>query len=111
MVSDIRLGHRQGHRLSDAPRHRRDILDSLSSDEPITGLHRVEHPDLDGIDTAGSGKAIHLPLVGEARLDHTETPHRPTGKVVGADRVTVNHRVLTSIGALRVRHGVDQHRG
>ena len=103
------IGKWERCRLANASRHRSDIVDDLTSDEPIAGDHRVEQPNLHRIDVAGSSQFVHLALVREAGLHNAETSHCAARKVVGSDRISVDHRVRTSIRALRVCDGVDQH--
>jgi hypothetical protein len=63
-----------------------------------------------GIQPARRGQLVHLPLVGEARLHHTEPAHGPARQVVAANGIAVDSRVDTLVRTLRVRDRVDQHR-
>ena len=83
-------------------RDRRDVLDHLTGDQRVAGLHRVAQPDLDRVEAARRGQLVHLPLVGEARLHHAEAAHRAARQVVGAHRLAVDGGVGALVRALRV---------
>ena len=102
--------HRQRNGLSDATLHRSDRVDHLAGDQAVAGHHRVPQANLHRVETARFGEAIHLRLVREARLHHTETTHRATRRVVRTDRPPLDRRVQTAIRPLRVRDRIEQHR-
>ena len=110
MVLGLGLGQWKRHRLPDAPGDGCHVLDALPGDQMVTGLHRIQQPEVHWIHVARRGEAIHLPLMSETGLDDAETPHRTTRQMIRSHRVSVHHGVLTPIRTLGMSHGVDQNR-
>ena len=93
--------------------HRGDgshALQDLAGDQRVAGLAGVAQSDLERIEPARLREAVHLRLVGEARLDHAEPAHRPAREVVGASDEALDDRVRAPVGALGVGDRVEQHR-
>ena len=106
--TDRRVRHRQRHRLTDAPGHRRHALHDLTGDQLVARAHRVAQADLDWVEPARLGQLVHLTLVGEARLNDTEPTHRPAGQVVGAHGPPLDHGVRAAVRPLAQADGVDE---
>ena len=103
------IGQGQRRCFADTPLDGRHILDDLPSNEAIASLHGVTQPDLHGVEPTRRREAIHLALVGEACLHHTEPAHRAARQVVGTHRIAVDHGIGTLVWALRMGYGVDEH--
>ena len=57
----------------------------LACRQAVTGLERVQQPQLDRVDLERRGEPVHLRLAREAGLDGAEAAHRAAGRVVRVD--------------------------
>ena len=105
----VLLGHGKRHGLGDTARHRRDIVDGLTGDQSIAGLHGVPQTDVHRVETAGLCQQVHLTLMCETGLHHAETPHRAAREVIRTHRPPLDVGVLAAVRTLGMGHRVDQH--